>query len=382
MMASSKARQICGVVLAAVLVAVSAQAVAAEEHEEHEGPTVVATGLDQPRQLAFNGRGDLFIGEAGSGGDLEEVGSYAGGPHCTGLTSAVTRVDRQGRQRRVVEGLPSSGFCDSGASAGGVAGLVPKGRDSIVIQMGSTASINPTTDLTVGSDIYGRLLRTRKNGTVVATIADLSDVEATTDLDGEGYDSNPSDVAAYGRNYVVTDAGANTVNVVTNTGRIVRTVEVPQAPCPGGPGNCFGDEDLDSVPTGVVRGKGNTFYISTLSGVVADFSVTPPQVGFQPGNGKIFAFDAKTGEITEFADDLTTVIDVAFDPAANVVYAAEFVTGAVYAIDVESGERTRVDHPGDLVTPGGQAVDRFGDLYVSTFTAAPGMIGQVVRYDR
>jgi sugar lactone lactonase YvrE len=375
-------RRIVAVALAGLLVAVSGQAVAADEHGEDDGPVVVATGLDQPRQMAFNGRGDLFIAEAGSGGDLEEVGTYAGAPHCTGLTGAVTRVDRQGRQRRVVEGLPSSGQCEGGGQAGGPAGLVPKGRDSIVIQMGSTASFNPSTDLTVGSEIYGRLLRTKKNGTINNVIADISDLEATADTDGEGYDSNPSDVAAYGRNYVVVDAGGNTVHVVSNTGRLIRTVEVPQEPCPGGPGNCFGDADLDSVPTGVARGVGNTFYISTLSGVVADFTVSPPQVGFQPGNGKIFAFDAKTGDITEFATGFTTLIDVAFDRTPNVVYAAEFVTGAVWAIDAETGERERVDTPGDLVTPGGLAVDRFGNLYVSTFTAAPGRIGQVVRYDR
>ncbi|MGH1488832.1 MAG: ScyD/ScyE family protein [Acidimicrobiales bacterium] len=382
MIALTTARRIGAVLIALTLMVFSAQAVAAEEHDGHEGPTVVATGLDQPRQLAFNGRGDLFIGEAGSGGDLEEVGFYAGAPHCTGLTGAVTRVDKQGRQRRVVTGLPSSAQCDGGAQAGGPTGLVPKGRDSIVIQMGSTASINPSTDLTIGSDIYGRTLRTRKNGTVQATIADIAGFEASNDLDGEGYDSNPTDIAAYGRNYVVVDGGGNSVHVISNTGRLIRTVEVPQAPCPGGPGNCFGDEDLDSVPTGVVRGLGDTFYISTLSGVVADFSVSPPVIGFQPGNGKIFAFNARTGDIVEFADGLTTAIDVAFDRQANVVYAAEFVTGAVYAFDADTAERTRVDQPGDLVTPGGLAVDRSGDLYVSTFTAAPGKIGQVVKYDR
>ncbi|MGI9598301.1 MAG: ScyD/ScyE family protein [Acidimicrobiales bacterium] len=371
--------KIVAIVLAVSLLGVGAQAAAADNHD---GPTVVATGLDQPRQLAFNGRGDLFIGESGSGGDLEEIGVFAGALHCTGLTGAVTRVDKSGRQRRVVTGLPSAAHCDSGAQGIGPGGLVPKGRQSIIIQMGSTAHFNPNTDLTVGADEYGRVLRTRPNGTILSTIADITSFEATYDPDGEGYDSNPTDIAAWGRRYVITDAGANAVHVIDNTGRRIRTVEVPQDPCPGGPGNCFGDEDLDSVPTGIVRGRGNTFYISTLSGVAADFSVTPPDVGFQPGRGKVFAFDAKTGEISEFATDLTTVIDVAFDRRTNVVYAAEFLSGAVWAIDADTGQRTRVDEPGDLVTPGGLAVDRLGNLYVSTFTAAPGNSGQVVRYDR
>ena len=371
-------RRVVAMLLAASLMAVGAPAAA----QEDDGPTVVATGLDQPRHLAFNWRGDLFIAEAGSGGDLEEVGVFAGALHCTGLTGAVTRVDTDGQQRRVVDGLPSAGHCDDGEQGIGPAGVLPVGRNNVVIQMGSPANFDPNTDLTVGADTYGRVLRTRRSGSINAVIADVTAFEAADDPDGEGYDSNPTDLASHRGGYVITDAGANAVHVIDSQGRLVRTVEVPQEPCPGGPGNCFGDEDLDSVPTGIARGRGDTFYISTLSGVVADFTVVPPQVGFQPGRGKIFAFDASTGEITEFASGLTTAIDVAVDRRANVVYAAEFLTGAVWAFDARTGERTRVDQPGDLITPGGLAVDRSGDLYVSTFTAAPGSIGQVVRYDR
>ena len=53
----------------------------------------------------------------------------------------------------------------------------------------------------------------------------------------------------------------------------------------------------------------------------------------------------------------------------------------MWSIDAGSGERTRVDQPGDLITPGGLAVDKRGDLYVSVFAAAPGLAGQIVKYD-
>lgn len=349
--------------------------------EAGAGPEVVATGLDQPRGLDISPRGDLYIAEAGSGGDLEEVGFFAGALHCTGFTGAVTRVDKKGVQERVIEGLPSAGHCDGGQQGLGPAGVVAEGRHDVVVQMSSTAIFDPNAALTVGADLYGRVLDTRDDGTIRSVIADITSFEAAADPDGEGYDSNPTDLARYGGGYVVTDAGANAVLVIDSRGGLVRTTLVPQDPCPGGPGNCFGDLNLDSVPTGITAGPGDTFYISTLSGVVADFTVTPPDIGFRPGNGKVFAFDAKTGEIAPLATGLTTVIDVAYDRRAGVVYAAEYLTGAVWRIDVETGDRSRVDTPGDLVTPGGLAVDRDGDLYVSTFTAAPGKIGQVVRYD-
>lgn len=256
----------------------------------------------------------------------------------------------------------------------------PRAATTSWSQIGSTAIFNPNTQLTVGTNRYGRVLKVRDEGKA-RVIADTTSFEAASAPDKEGYDSNPTDVAGYKGGYVVTDAGANAVHVIDGKGRLVRTVLVPQDPCPGGAGNCFGDANLDSVPTGITEGKGDTFYISTLSGVVADFSVTPPDVNFRPGNAKVFALNAATGEIKPLATGLTTAIDVAYDRKANVVYAAELVTGAIWRIDATIGAKTRVDQPGDFITPGGIAVDDRGDLYVSTFAAAPGKIGQVVKLD-
>ncbi len=378
MSTTTRIRPIVAVALVLSLLGLATQAAADDGWRE---PTVVATGLDQPRHLAISSRGDLFVTEAGSGGDLEEVGFFAGADHCTGLTGAVTMIDRLGQQSRVASGLPSAAQCVGGAQGLGPSGIVAVG-DRVAVQMGSTASFDPNLDLTVGADLYGRVLESRRGGGTGRVAADITAIEQATDPDGEGYDSNPSDLASYRSGYVVTDAGANAVHVIDRRGQVVRTVEVPQEPCPGGAGNCFGDEDLDSVPTGIVRGRGDIFYISTLSGVVADFTVSPPAVGFQPGRGKIFAFNARTGEIAEFAGDLTTVIDVAYDARAQVVYAAEFITGRIVAIDEATGARTEVSRPGEVIAPGGLVVDRDGNLYVSVFAPVPGNAGQVLRYRR
>jgi len=380
-------RRLVGGVAAALAVLGATTSVAAADNDDRGGHggsgarlTVVAEGLDQPRHLDFNERGDLYIAEAGSGGTVEEVGVFAGAAHCTGFSGAVARLERDGDLDRVITGLPSAAHCADGQQGLGPSGVLAEGRHDVVVQIGSTAIFNPNTDLTAGADRYGRVLRVREDR-VRRVIADITAFEAAADPDGEDYDSNPTDVAGYKGGYVVTDAGANAVHVIDGKGRLVRTVLVPQDPCPGGPGNCFGDTDLDSVPTGITRGKGDTFYVSTLSGVVADFTVTPPDVNFRPGNAKVFALDAATGEITPLATGLFTVIDVAYDRKANVVYAVEFVTGAVWRIDAATGTRTRVDQPGDFPLPGGIAVDGRGDLYVSTFAAAPGKVGQVVKLD-
>ena len=65
---------------------------------------VVAAGLSSPRHLAFGARGDLFVAEAGRGGD-DFCFAGAEGPACMGATGAVTEVDRHGHQFRIIDGL-------------------------------------------------------------------------------------------------------------------------------------------------------------------------------------------------------------------------------------------------------------------------------------
>ena len=87
---------------------VVASGVAAPASASGGGPalSVVATGLDSPRHLAFGARGDLFIAEAGRGGSAP---CFIGGegPACMGASGAVTKVDRRGRQSRIADGLAS-----------------------------------------------------------------------------------------------------------------------------------------------------------------------------------------------------------------------------------------------------------------------------------
>ncbi|WP_433790004.1 ScyD/ScyE family protein [Actinoplanes sp. CA-252034] len=66
---------------------------------------IVARGLDNPRGLAFGGRGELFVAEAGRGGPACRP-TVEGGSVCSGVTGAITVVEF-GRQWRIRSGLPS-----------------------------------------------------------------------------------------------------------------------------------------------------------------------------------------------------------------------------------------------------------------------------------
>jgi hypothetical protein len=67
--------------------------------------SVVMSGLDNPRGLAFGPEGGLYVAEAGRGGSGPCI-VLRGGPQCYGPTGAVSRLWR-GEQERIATGLPS-----------------------------------------------------------------------------------------------------------------------------------------------------------------------------------------------------------------------------------------------------------------------------------
>src|SRR6188472_983268 len=96
--------RVCTLVAA---LALSAAPAAEAHHGQQQGVKVVATGLDNPRGLAF-GPGGLYVAEAGRGGSAPCQTGPEGDTMCFGTSGAVTRIGgRHGGKTRIVEGLPS-----------------------------------------------------------------------------------------------------------------------------------------------------------------------------------------------------------------------------------------------------------------------------------
>ncbi|HEU4532162.1 MAG TPA: hypothetical protein VFR59_13295, partial [Steroidobacteraceae bacterium] len=85
----------------------------------------IATGLNNPRGIAFAPNGELYVAEMGNGGPGPCVPSpVAPVPRCYGETGAITRIDAHAVNgfTRVATGLPSLGL-PNGQAEGGPADL-------------------------------------------------------------------------------------------------------------------------------------------------------------------------------------------------------------------------------------------------------------------
>ena len=356
---------------------------------------VVASGLDSPRHLAFGSHGDLFVAEAGRGGD-GPCFTAGEGPACMGASGAVTKVDRRGRQSRIAEGLASMANTPGDLNAIGPHGIAVFGRDHVLITNGgpteprespvppedapgptisreALAAQNPVADL------FGRLLALGRHGAPLR-IADIWAFERDINPDGPGggnprIDSNPVDVLLDGRRLVVADAGGNALDVVSPRGRVSNLAVFPNRFVP----NPFGGPDIpmQAVPTAVALGPDHKYYVGQLTGFP-----------FPLEGAKIFRVDPRTGATTEVAHGFTNIMDLEFGRDGT-LYVLEIAHDGLFS-PLERGRDLRDLAPrraasgraarGHAPMPGGIAVHD-GGLYVSINSGSPGG-GHVIRLSR
>jgi hypothetical protein len=346
---------------------------------------VIASGLDNPRHVAVSPFGSLYVAESGRGGDHATSRSCFESPEgfaCTGDTGAVTRVShrwRGWRQERVVTGLAS--FAPAGGDTaigphGIYAGLgrvlVTNGGPTAPMRGGALVPRDPTLVAEERvSALYGTLLELRWSGRV-RELADLwafeNEFNPDEELGNPLVDSNPVDVLPDRRGgHLVVDAGGNTLLRASRRGEISVLSLFPNVEVPSPFG---GTVDMNAVPTGVAAGRDGAYYVSQLTGFP-----------FPIGGASIFRVDPRTGERTTYATGFSSVVDLDFGRDGT-LYVLEMdsnsllqegTEGALYAVPRGGGNPRRIELPaGTLTHPGGVAVGRRGELYVSNRSTEAG----------
>lgn len=270
-----------------------------------DGQTI-ATGLSNPRGIAFAPNGALYVVEAGSGGPGPCIPSPVPPPRqrCFGLTGAVTKILPDGSLKRVVTGLPSMALPD-GTAEGGPARLSFQGAAAYVTMGlgGNPAAVR--TALGGQGDLFGTLLRVTPSGKY-QVVGDIAAHEATTNPAGGAVDSNPYGVVALAGRRVVADAGANALIEVRADGS-TRTFAVPPALTGG----------REAVPTSVTEGPDGALYVGLLTGFP-----------FFRSSASVLRIATDGSGIGTYAAGFTAIVDIAFD-AGGALYVLETASGQV-----------------------------------------------------
>lgn len=336
-----------------------------------QGMTVVASGLDNPRGLAFGAGGALFVAEAGRGGtDLCAEGPE--GPACFGNSSAITKVWR-GRQTRIITGLPSLASPD-GTAAGGASDVSMRRDGGGVIVIQNPGSAEDRAFFGPNAALFGHAIWISQNGFMSGN-HDIVMYEEDHNPDGGAIDSDPYAISARPGGFVAADAAGNDVLAVGGNGKTVVLAVFPNRMVPAPdflglpPGAMI---PMESVPNAITQGPDGAYYVGELT-------------GFPYPVGAANVYRIVPGQApTVFASGFTNIIDVAFGPdgklyvleiAANSLLSDD-LTGALIRVNGD-GSHTTVAMDG-LVAPAGLAFGPDGAAYVSNFGIFPDM-GEVVR---
>ena len=298
--------------------------------------TVVMSGLNSPRGLAWGPGGWLYVVEAGAGGTGPCM-TVRNVNQCVGATGAISRWKNGRGQQRVVTGLPSYAPLVQ-PNEEGVTGphdiSFDDGKAWVTMGLGGDPRlIRPTFGTT-----FGTLIRLRKDGSwsVAADIA----AHEVSDPGGGGVDSNPYGLLADDDEQYVTDAGGNTL--VRADDRAVSTVATfPSRTA----------RRTDSVPTEVIEGPRGSLLVSELTGGP-----------FFPDESTIWRV-SRNGTRTSYLTGFTAVIDIDWSCDRKHLYVLQFGSGfglsgppVLLKVNPRTNERTQIAGP-ELTLPTSVLVD-------------------------
>ena len=261
----------------------------------------IVSGLNNPRGVAYDADGNLYVTEAGAAGS-QLVMSGEEGDTYVGLTSQVIKVAADGTSMPVVPFLASFGSPDTEII--GAMRAYPQGGSIWVVLNGAGTNYPP---------LYAdAILEVDMASGRIKNFIDLYAYEAANNPDGNDIDSNVGDLAWVpdGTLYIV-EVGANTLYTWSAADGL-QVVHV------------WSD---NPVPDSIAFASDGSFYIGFLG------------AGLAPGAAKVEHWSADGSELLDTFAGLTTVTDVTVGADDN-VYAVQLL---------QFGEQGPMPNSGSLV---------------------------------
>ena len=319
--------------------------------------SVVMSGLDSPRGLAWGPEGALYVAEAGNTSVPGPCVESPRGPICYSGTGGISRLYK-GEQERVASGLPST-YRAQTVDIGGPTDISFQGKGNAYVTIGWGAEPDLRAGLGPLGQPFGHLIRVMPNGKW-SLEADIAAFEQANNPAGGPIDSNPYGVLAEPGRQFVADAGGNSILEVTANGAVSLVTILPKTA--GG---------SEPVPTEVVRGPDGALYVSQLTG--APFVAGAASIWrLVPGQApQIYATGFKTITDFDFAPDGSLYL-------IQYASAPTFFGGPGLLIRIPAGGGTPVVVNSSLTNPTGVLVGADGAIYVSN-KGNVAEVGEVLR---
>jgi hypothetical protein len=332
--------------------------------------SVVASGFNNPRGLAFGPDGEIYVAEGGLGGtnttgdQCEQVVPPLG-PYTGDNNASISKIDPTGQVSKVVEGLPSTNTTpETGGDISGVADVAFVDGTLYYLLGGAGCSHGH-------ADVPNGVFKVNDDGTTTL-VADLSafymanPIAQPNAADFEPDETYYSMVEADGMLYVVGPNGGEIEKVDPSTGEITRVIDISAS-------------EGHIVPTAITAGPDGSLYFSNLG----RFPVVA-------GDAFVYQLTAD-GALAVVAQGFSAVLGIAFDQqgALYVLQTSAPAEGGPLPITPNSGSLIRVGEDGTLETivsgltqPTALRLGPDGNLYISNFGwASPPGSGQVLKVD-
>ena len=272
------------------------------------GPAkTIASGLMNPRGIAFAPNGALYVAEGGMGGPgpcIQSPPQPPGVLRCYGETGALTEILPEGGYKRILTGLPSLALAN-GTSEGGPSDVAFLGAAATLTMGWAGDPAVRDSVLPPKARLLGNILHVTPSGQY-KVLADIAAHEAQFNpYPNSAVDSNPYNTLVQPGRRITADAGANTlIETLANGER--RTFAVLQ-PVSGG---------RQPVPTSIAEGPDGKLYVGQLTGFP-----------FWRGSASVLRMNSDGSNVETAVSGLTAVVDVAFDTG-----------GAMYILEIASGQ--------------------------------------------
>jgi len=329
------------------------------------GGTVIASGLEGPRGMAFGPDGLLYFAEAGLGGTQEVPKGCQGvpapvGPNHGGLTARISRIESNGERTTVVAGLPSGlTSLPSGDTNGAADVAFVDGQLYALTAGGGCSHGNP--------NFPNAVLRINVKRHSFEMVANLSRFFREHPV----AHPNPADFEPDGVPYSLIAFHGDLIVIEPNHGRLLR-INLTEGREP----RIEQLSDLSAplghiVPTSVANLDGR-FFIGNLG----SFPIVV-------GSSKLYQVTHQ-GFVIDYWGGFTTIVDVQKDSLGR-LYVMELSSAAGFP-NIGQGRIIRIANGvaeeivSGLNVPTDMALDCHDDIYVSDLGAATGSAGRIVRF--